>query len=320
MKYNPVYYIILFFLIIQFFYISKYIITFFNKHFFTKELNLLERYGVNSWVLVTGCSSGQGKKIALEFAKRGFHIILVGNKKIRITEDIIKKNYRVKTKCIIVDFSEADKTDFFNPIHQTINNLDGELSILVNNIGHRVAWKPYHELPPKKINDSIICGTIVQSHLTQIAIKYFLKRKNHKSAIINITAMCMYSNFWFGMSSDLSVPYLSVYEASNAFGYYHSNSIQKEYGDLIDILNITPGAVITENTKYLDKIPFHIDSDTFIKNIFKLLGNYNGPQYAHWKHDISNILCNFMFFYKDYILKYTGNVIAENYMSNYYSS
>ena len=58
-----IYYIILFFLIIQFFYITKYIVTFFNKHFFTSELNLLERYGINSWVLITGCSSGQGKKL-----------------------------------------------------------------------------------------------------------------------------------------------------------------------------------------------------------------------------------------------------------------
>lgn len=313
-----IYYIILLFLIIQFFFIIKYTLTFFKKHFFTKELNLLERYGINSWVLITGCSSGQGKKIALEFAKRGFNIILVGSNKIKLTEEIIKENYYVKTKSIILDFSDAYKSTFFNPIENLLNNLDGELSILVNNIGHRIAWKPYHEIPSQKINDSIICGTIVQSRLTQIAIQHFIKRRN-KSAIINITAMCMYSNFWFGLSSDISVPYLSVYEAANAFGYYHSNSIEKEYGDYIDILNITPGAVITENTRYLENIPFNIDSEIFIKNIFKLLGNYNGPQYAHWKHDISSILCNFMFFYKDYILRNTGDIISTNYMKNYFS-
>ena len=72
------------------------------------------------------------------------------------------------------------------------------------------------------------------------------------------------------------------------------------------------------NTEYLKNIPFSIDSDTFVKNIFRIIGNYNGIQFADWRHDISNILCNFMFFYKDRILEYTGNTISENYMKTYY--
>jgi hypothetical protein len=129
--------------------------------------------------------------------------------------------------------------------------------------------------------------------------------------------MCVYKNFWFGKTGDLSVPYLSVYESANAFGYFHSNSIQKEYGELIDILNITPGAVLTENTQYLKNIPFIVDQHDFINNIFSLIGNYNGPQFGHWKHDVASILANFMFFYKDKILESTGNIIAMNYMNLY---
>ena len=54
---------------------------FIQKHFFYKELNLIERYGENSWVLITGPSSGQGKQFALQLAKRGFNIILVGSER-----------------------------------------------------------------------------------------------------------------------------------------------------------------------------------------------------------------------------------------------
>ena len=32
-----------------------------------------------------------------------------------------------------------------------------------------------------------------------------------------------------GLSNAISIPYLSVYEASNAFGYFHANTIYKEY-------------------------------------------------------------------------------------------
>jgi short-subunit dehydrogenase len=312
-------YIILVFIFIQLLLVIIYFICFFKKYFFTNELNLINRYGNNSWVLITGCSSGQGKNFAIEFAKRGFNIILVGSKRIYNTDKMITEKYNIKTHCIVLNFNDAYKKDFFNPIISTLNKLDGELSILVNNIGHRVGWKGYHTMPSNKINDSIICGTIVQARITQLAIQKFINRNSgKKSAIIDITAMCTYPNFWFGYKGEISIPYLSVYEASNAFGYFFSNSINKEYGNYIDILNITPGAVITENTTYLKNTPFSIDSNTYIKNIFKLIGNYTGPQFADWRHDLSSILCNFMFFYKDTILKQTGSIIANNYMNNYY--
>jgi short-subunit dehydrogenase len=311
-------FIILLFTFIQLLLVIIYFILFIKKYFFTNEVNFIERYGNSSWVLITGCSSGQGKKFAIEFAKRGFNIILVGSKNIHNTDRLIKQKYNIKTHCIVVNFSDACKSDFFNPIISVLNNLDGELSILVNNIGHRVAWRNYHNMPSQKINDGIVCGTIVQARITQLAIQKFINRKsNKKSAIIDITSMCTYPNFWFGCKGEISVPYLSVYEGANAFGYFFSNSINKEYGDFIDILNITPGAVVTENTEYLKNTLFSVDSEIYTKDVLKLVGNYNGPQFANWKHDISSILCNFIFFYKDTILEKTGAIIADNYMYNY---
>jgi short-subunit dehydrogenase len=312
--------IILLFIFAQLLLVIFYLIYFFKKYFFTQELDLIDRYGNNSWVIVTGASSGQGKNFAIEFAKRGFNIILIGSKNIYNVNKIIREKYNVKTYCIIVDFSHAYEKDFFDPIISVLNSLDGELSILVNNIGHRVAWKNYHDMPYQKINDSIICGTIVQARISQLAIQKFINRRSGKRCgIIDITSMCTYPNFWFGYKGEISIPYLSVYEGANAFGYFFSNSINKEYGDYIDILNITPGAVVTENTAYLKNTPFSVDSDTYIKNIFKLIGNYKGSQYADWRHDLSSILCNFVFFYKDSVLKETGTIIANNYMQNYYS-
>jgi hypothetical protein len=80
-------------------------------------------------------------------------------------------------------------------------------------------------MPSHLINDTIATGTIVQIRLTQMVIPYFLDRKNKhnlKSSLVNITAQCLHPNFLFGIttSNEISVPYLSVYEASNAFGFY----------------------------------------------------------------------------------------------------
>ena len=44
------------------------------KYFIIQEKDLLSRYGKNSWVIITGGSSGQGADFALEFAKRKFNI------------------------------------------------------------------------------------------------------------------------------------------------------------------------------------------------------------------------------------------------------
>lgn len=285
------------------------------KFYFTEEIDLISRYGKNTWVLITGCSSGQGKRFAIEFAKRGFNIILTGREGILKVQKYIDSKYSVKTKVIVTDFSKAYDIEFFKQFNECIDSLDEELSILVNNVGHRVAWRPYHEMPEKFIHDSITVGTFVQARLTQIALQKFMKRKD-KSAIINITSQCITPSIWPNNNGSISVPYLSVYEGANAFGFFHSNSIEKEYGDKVDILNITPGAVITENTQFLKGTPFAIECKPFVKNIIKLLGNYSGQTCGYWGHEVSGIVANIVPFYTNYILKKVGKTISNVFMMN----
>ena len=315
---NIVFYVVFLMVWIQLFFIMLYFINFTKKHFFTRELDLSARYGAKSWVLITGASSGQGKMYAMEFAARGFSLLLVGSPRIRDTAIEIERKYGQDTRCVVVDFCKAYRPRFFKKIERAIDALPGELSILVNNVGHRVAWKPYHEMPEHLINDSIVCGTIVQARLTQIALRHFMKRKegDKKSAIVNITSVNGYSNLWFGRQGDVTLPYLSVYEGANAFGYYHSNSIQEEYGKRVDVLNITPGAVLTENTTYLKHAPFAIDAETYSKLLFPFLGNYEGVQTPYWGHDISRILGNFMIIEK-HIFGHIGSMITEHFMQAY---
>ena len=137
-----------------------------------------------------------------------------------------------------------------------------------------------------------------------------------KSALINITAQCMHPNFLFGltMSNEISVPYLSVYEAANAFGFYQGNSIYKEYQGQFDILNITPGAVITKNTECLSDTLFNVSSEVFVAQIMRLIGNVQGHTCAYWGHALSNYLINLMPPMKDSMLKKVGETIAADFM------
>jgi 17beta-estradiol 17-dehydrogenase / very-long-chain 3-oxoacyl-CoA reductase len=291
------------------------------KYFFLQEKNLLDRYGSGSWVVITGASSGQGYDLAVSFAERGFNILMIGSKRSNKTQDYIKQEFPlVKTKVIHKDFRKAFNDDFFDDIQYVFNDIGNDLAILVNNVGYRVGWNPYHEMNSSYINDVIATGTIVQSRLTHMVIPFFLKRKtelNKTSALINITAQCMHPNFLFGltMSNEISVPYLSVYEAANAFGFYQSNSIYKEYQGKFDILTITPGAVITENTSCLNDTLFNVSSRDFVKQIIKMIGNVQGHTCAYWGHAISNYLINMAPNMKDSMLEKVGKTIAADFMT-----
>lgn len=294
------------------------------KYFLMRELDLLERYGKDSWVCITGASSGQGYEMALAFAKRGFNLLLIGSKRTDETQSRINTEYpSVKTKVIHKDFRQAFQDDFFIDIQAAFTELDTDLAILINNVGHRVGWNPYHEMDASYIRDVIATGTIVQSRLTHMAIPLFLERKNKKgcerakSALINITAQCMHPNLLFGitLSNEISVPYLSVYEAANAFGFYQGNSIYKEYQGRFDILNITPGAVITENTTCLSETFFNVSSQKYVANIMKMIGNVQGHSCAYWGHALSNYLINLTPNMKDGMLKKVGETLAADFMA-----
>ena len=107
-------------LILKFFY--RLVLTVF-QYVFMSEKNLKERYGTNTWVMVTGPSGGIGKQLALKFAKRGFNICLVGNKKCtQVQSDIKKLNNNVHTHWIEADFSNENAyTDDWNVQPLSIN-------------------------------------------------------------------------------------------------------------------------------------------------------------------------------------------------------
>ncbi len=278
---------------------------------FVPELDLIDRYG-KCWVMITGASGGQGKMLALKMAKRGFNIMMIGSEKTNIVKQEIESLYpNVQVIVLIKDFSESMNNNWWDDIIPLFINYD--IGILINNVGRRSASKPSHEQDDSMIRNSLITGTYPQIRLTNLALKQMILRKK-KSAILFNTAQCIFPTFLLSQyigTGEISVPYMAVYEATNAFGFYHASSLMKEYTE-IDMLAIMPGAVITENTKYLKDIPFSVNVDEFTDNIIRLIGNINGSTCAHWKHDISSILIGFAPFMKDIILKKVGLILDEN--------
>lgn len=299
-----------------------------NKYFWMDELDLAERYGAGSWVIITGASSGQGRRFAIEWAKRGFNLLLIGSLRTHsVIEEIRQAFPSINVRFVAKNFADAHKDGFFDDIEEAIHSIDslGEVSVLVNSVGHRVGWKPFHDMPVEKIRDVVATGTLVQARLIHMMIPRLIERQQKgkfKSLIVSITAQCMHPNFGPGLmvGNEISVPYLTIYEPTNAWGYYQMQSVIAEYAGQLDLLNVTPGAVKTVNTQQaLGSTIGAVDDVVFVQNIFRMMGNVQGETCAHWAHAASLFAVNLAPWLKPAILKQTGEKIAENYMRNLHS-
>lgn len=299
------------------------ILCMFYQYVVMRRQDLARRYGApnKTYALITGPSRGQGKQFALKLAALGFNLVLIGSPGThRVAEMAREKG--VDAVVIEKDFSRSFvDADFFHEIEAQFKEKD--ISIVVNNVGYRTGWIGYESMPVEEMKKSIAVGTLTQCVITKFALGHFKARHalQKHSALINITAQCMHNTDLFAWSSEISVPYLSVYEASNAFGFYHSNSVYNEIRDqyrYIDYLTITPGAVITENTReVLGDTLFSVQGSQYVDNILDLLGNLNGVQCAYIGHSMSDTMINLFPWMKSGILRKVGRTIAESFQEQH---
>ena len=292
--------------------IAFYVGSMFYKYKIMPEAPLLEMYG-SGYVIITGGSSGQGKRFALELADRGFDICLIGSKRsYRVQDDIMSMGRR----CVVIerDFRKPWDDEFESVVRDFVYS--HRVCGLINNVGHRVGWFPYHAMPHQLINDTILCGTMPQVHLTRVILPKLLERP--RSFLIFITAQCVHPG-----GGSLTVPGLAAYEATNAFGFHHAENIirEYEYRSNLDILNVTPGAVLTSNTQQsLSQTTFAVSDTQFVQTILRFLGGNvpNGPVCGDWRQDMSVSLFAPLFpNIVDYSTGQAGESITKEFMDKY---
>lgn len=284
-----------------------------------RKKDFRSRYGEGSYVVITGASRGQGRQFAYQFAKGGMNLILIGSPGVfKVKSTIQKKFPDCRVVAVHVDFARAFEPCFFEPIEKVVSEYD--VSIVVNNVGYRTGCLRYEMMPLVEIKKCLAVCTMTQAVMVQIALRRFSKRRQQtkkQCAIINNTAQCTHPTDLFALSPEICLPYLSVYEASKAFDFFHSNSIQKEIKQRkmdgqIDYLTITPGAVITETTEpTLKNTMFSVSDTEFVSNILTTLGNKNGVVCGSAGHAMSGLLINLCPFIKKRVLHTVGHNIAS---------
>src|ERR1700756_147438 len=86
-------------------------------------------------VVITGASSGIGKALAIEFARRGANLVVGARNYVALCEltDSLIKEYNIKAVAVQCDVSVETDCEFL--IKQTILTFGG-IDVLINNAGH----------------------------------------------------------------------------------------------------------------------------------------------------------------------------------------
>lgn len=197
-------------------------------------------------VLVTGASSGIGRDLARELAKRKCNLVLVARnaEKLEQLKNELIKEYKIEIEVVCLDLSiERNCID----LHEKINDID----ILINNAGLGDFGKFYETELSKDL--SIIETNIRATHiLTKLYLKDMKQKESGK--ILNVASIAGF----------LPGPLMATYYASKNYVVRLSEAIREELNkekSKVKISVLCPGPVKT-NFNNVANVKFEINSLT----------------------------------------------------------
>lgn len=180
--------------------------------------------------LITGASSGIGRDMARELAKRGCDLILVARRVNRL-EEIKNEIKGVSVETIECDVStEENCTKLYNSVK------DKGVDMLVNNAGFGLAGEFLSTDLNKELN--MIKTNVVAVHmLTKLFLKDFAEKD--RGIILNVASSAAY----------MAGPYLSTYYATKNYVRRLTEAVYrelKEKNSNVSVSVLCPGPVNTE--------------------------------------------------------------------------
>ena len=165
--------------------------------------------------LVTGASSGIGKDISIELAKKGYDIILVARniERLQAVKETIEKNFN--RNCYIKTVELSDRNACIK-LHEEVKNEFGIIDILINNAGFGLCGKFKENDLNKEI--SMIDTNITSLH---ILTKLFLQDMDDKKKERHIMNVASIAGFMPG-------PLMATYYATKSYVVRLSQALNEE--------------------------------------------------------------------------------------------
>lgn len=192
------------------------------------------------FAVITGASSGIGKEMARELARRGFDVILVARRKERLLElqREVKRRYKVNAEIFVCDLQKT--SECYNLFEFCKNK---PVRIFINNAG---VGHPEYVTKMKFSKDSEMLRTnLISVHL----LTKLFARHMKKGIILNVSSM---AGFQPG-------PGMAIYGATKAYVYQFSRAMSyelKRQKSKVRIAILCPGPVDTEFDNGVNKFKF----------------------------------------------------------------
>jgi short-subunit dehydrogenase len=198
--------------------------------------------------MVTGASSGIGKEMAIELAKKGINLVIVARNESALNELKleIESKFAVKVWPLALDLSLPENTERLLNFTKT-NKID--IDYLINNAGFG-DFGFFHESRWEKQEQMINLNILALTRLTHFYLNEMLNRQ--KGRILNVASV---ASFQPG-------PLMSVYYATKAFVLHFSEALNNEVKDSgITVTALCPGptesgfqkAAALENSKLFNR-------------------------------------------------------------------
>lgn len=186
------------------------------------------------WVLVTGASSGLGREMARDLAKRhNANVILVARRRERLQELQLEleNKYKVGARVICADLAKRDDVDRV----YTEATSHGDVHAVVLNAGithfghhHELSWEAFETMLDTNVKSAV--------RLTHHFVPYLLG-KDFGGAIMLVTSLG-------GLQP---LPYQTAYSSTKAFLTTFGLGLHHELaGQNISITTFAPGGIATE--------------------------------------------------------------------------
>ncbi len=240
------------------------------------------------YAIITGASSGLGKALALEMARRGHNLLLAslpGTGLPGLSDDIHAR-YDVAVKFIETDLTRAESP---GQIRGFVADQNLGVDILINNvgIGHGGAVGDYHEAAIEE------CVFLNMRCTTQMTNAFIDELKHREQAyILNMGSL----------GGFLPVPYKSVYSATKSYIYHFSLAIREELrGEGISVSVAMPGPLLTNARvrERISKVGFIsrsnvIEVDKAAAYMIRMMYRGKGVIIPRWTLRISYLIGSFL--------------------------
>ena len=173
-------------------------------------------------VLITGCSSGIGRALALEFHQRGFVVYATARRL-----DALSPLEDMGIRCLTLEVNDSASVQ---AAARVVAEEQAGLDVLVNNAGFAVMG-PVVELDPARIMAQLDTNSVAPVRLTQAFLG--LLRARH-GRVVNIGSV----------SGVLITPFSGAYGASKAALHSLSHALRMELAPFgIRVITVQPGAI-----------------------------------------------------------------------------